>query len=162
MSVTTRDDDDDWGGSSSATPSESSGRPRRNAMDDMYQAVSVAWSCNGATVAVAYGHTDHQTWCEHHSAISTWGIFRREFDPKKPNMNIEVSNCLTTIEFHPSDPVILAGGTMNGEIYLWNIDSDRNGEDAVICQSSIDEYYHREAVTKLIWIKYESMTSLSF
>ena len=162
MSVTTRDDDDDWGGNSSATPSEASGRPNRNAMDDMYQAVSVAWSCNGATVAVAYGHTNHQTWCEHHSAISTWGIFRREFDPKKPNMNIEVSNCLTTIEFHPSDPVILAGGTMNGEIYLWNIDSDRNGEDAVICQSQIDEYYHREAVTKLIWIKYESMTSLSF
>jgi WD40 repeat protein len=124
--------------------------------------VSVAWSCNGSTLAVAYGKTNHETWCEHHSVVSTWGIFRREFDPKKPTLSIEVPNCLTTIEFHPSDPLILAGGTINGEIYLWNIDSERNGEDSLICNSSIDEYYHREAVTKLIWMKYESMTSLSF
>lgn len=94
--------------------------------------------------------------------MSTWGIFRREFDPKKPTLSIEVQNCVTTIEFHPSDPLILAGGTMNGEIYLWNIDSERKGEESYLCNSAIDEYYHREAITKLVWIKYESMTSLAF
>ena len=46
---------------------------------------------------------------------------------------------------------------MNGEIYLWNIDQ----EDSYICHSAIDEYYHREAITKLIWMKYESLTSLA-
>lgn len=76
---------------------------------------------------------------------------------KKPNTTIEVSNCLTCIEFHPNDPLILAGGTLNGEIYIWNIDN----EDPYICHSAIDEYYHREAITKLIWVKYESLTSLS-
>ena len=106
---------------------------------------------------MAYGKTNHTTWCEHHSVLSTWGIFRREFDPKKPTRSIEVSNCLTSIEFHPSDPLILAGGTMNGEIYLWNLDN----EDPYIAHSAIDEYYHREAITKLIWVKYESITSLA-
>jgi len=87
---TNRDDDDDWGGGSS-TPSEASrGKVGKKASDDHYQAVSIAWSCNGATLAVAYGKTNHEAWCEHHSSISTWGIFRREFDPKKPNLNIEV------------------------------------------------------------------------
>lgn len=108
-------------------------------------------------MAVAYGKTNHTTWCEHQSAVSTWGIFRREFDPKKPNRTLDVSNCLTSIEFHPSDPLILAGGTINGEIYLWNIDSD----EPQIAVSAIDEYYHREAITKLIWVKYESLTSLA-
>ena len=51
---------------------------------------------------------------------------------------------------------------MNGEIYLWNIDSERKGEESYICNSAIDEYYHREAVTKLVWMKYESMTSLAY
>jgi hypothetical protein len=51
---------------------------------------------------------------------------------------------------------------MNGEIYLWNIDSERKGEESYLCNSAIDEYYHREAITKLVWIKYESMTSLAF
>lgn len=119
--------------------------------------MSIAWSCNGSTLAVAYGKTNHTAWCEHHSSVSTWGVFRREFDPKKPNVTIEVSNCLTCIEFHPTDPVILAGGTLNGEIYLWNI----NNEDPYICHSAIDEYYHRESITKLIWVKYESLTSLA-
>jgi WD40 repeat protein len=36
-------------------------------------------------------------------------------------MVIEVSNCVTEVAFHPSDPTLLAGGTMNGEIYMWNI-----------------------------------------
>jgi WD40 repeat protein len=53
--------------------------------------------------------------------------------------------------------LILAGGTINGEIYLWNIDS----EEPQIASSAIDEYYHREAITKLIWVKYESLTSLA-
>lgn len=157
---TAKDEDDDWGGASSSTNNEAGKGQRENAGD--YSVVSTAWSCNGSTIAVAYGKTNHETWCEHHSVISTWGIFRREFDPKKPNLSIEVSNCVTTIEFHPSDPLILAGGTMNGEIYLWNIDSERKGEESIICNSAIDEYYHREAVTKIIWIKYESMTSLAF
>mmetsp|Transcript_23424 Transcript_23424/g.17876 ORF Transcript_23424/g.17876 Transcript_23424/m.17876 type:complete len:397 (+) Transcript_23424:599-1789(+) len=108
-------------------------------------------------MAVAYGRTNHTTWCEHHSAVSTWGVFRREFNPKKPIATIEVSNCITSIEFHPSDPLVLAGGTMNGEVYLWNIDA----EEPVLYQSQIDEYYHREAVTKVVWMKYESLTSLA-
>jgi hypothetical protein len=51
---------------------------------------------------------------------------------------------------------------MNGEIYLWNIDSERKGEDPLICHSVIDEYYHRESVTKIIWVRYESLTSMAF
>jgi WD40 repeat protein len=134
MASTARDEDDDWGAGGASSASESGKAVGKG--DDHYQVVSVAWSCNGSTIAVAYGKSNHEAWCEHHSSVSTWGIFRREFDPKKPNMSIEVSNCLTTIEFHPSDPLILAGGTMNGEIYLWNVDSERSsGEDPTICSS---------------------------
>ena len=88
---TNRDDDDDWGGGSS-TPSEASkgGKSGSKSGDDHYQAVSIAWSSNGSTLAVAYGKTNHEAWCEHHSSIATWGIFRREFDPKKPNLTFEV------------------------------------------------------------------------
>jgi hypothetical protein len=28
-------------------------------------------------------------------------------------------------------------------------------------ESEIDEYYHRESITKLIWVKYESIVSLA-
>lgn len=87
---TNRDDEDDWGGSSTPSQSTKSGDKGNKKGDEHYQAVSIAWSSNGSTLAVAYGKTNHEAWCEHHSSIATWGIFRREFDPKKPNLTIEV------------------------------------------------------------------------
>lgn len=32
----------------------------------------------------------------------------------------------------------------------------------MICKSQVDEYYHREAVKRLIWVRYESLTSMAF
>jgi hypothetical protein len=85
--------------------------------------------------------------------VSIFSVFRRDFNPKKATLNIEVSNCVSQVAFHPTDPLILAGGTINGEIYLWNIDND----EPQICVSAIDEYYHREAITKLIWLRQENL-----
>lgn len=46
---------------------------------------------------------------------------------------------------------------MNGEIYLWNVSVD----EPQIAVSAIDEYFHREAITKLIWVRQESLTTLA-
>lgn len=45
---------------------------------------------------------------------------------------------------------------MNGEIYLWNVSVD----EPQIAVSAIDEYFHREAITKLVWVRQESLTTL--
>jgi WD40 repeat protein len=45
---------------------------------------------------------------------------------------------------------------MNGEIYLWNISQ----EDPQIAVSQIDEYFHREAITRLVWVKQESLSTM--
>lgn len=88
--------------------------------------------------------------------MSIWQVFRRDYNPKKAQKEIEVSNCLTSVAFHPTDPLLLAGGTLNGEIYLWNIDK----EEPLVCKSDVDEYYHRESIQSLIWVRQQSMTTL--
>lgn len=90
--------------------------------------------------------------------MSIWGIFRRDLKPNKPSKNIEVGNCVTTLRFHPSDPSLLAGGTFIGEIYLWNVYND----EPEICNSRADEYFHRESITKLIWISQQQIGSLKY
>ena len=50
--------------------------------ENKFQVTSVGWSCNGAMLAVAYGKTDHVSWCEHQSIISVWRIFTRDLDTK--------------------------------------------------------------------------------
>ena len=64
---------------------------------------------------------------------------------------------MTEVTWHPTEPVILAGGTMNGQIIIWNIDE----QTPVLHMSDIDEYYHREAITGLIWVRQESLVSLA-
>jgi len=71
------------------------------------------------------------SWCEDNSVVSIWSIFRRDFDPVKPNVNIDVGACVTSLAFHPSNPSILAGGSFNGEIYIWDIFK----QDSLVCVS---------------------------
>jgi len=155
---------DDWGESSNKpnkkqkeeVKPEAAPRDEVSGLDNDYQVTSLSWNCNGSTIVLAYGKTNHTSWCEHLSVLCLWSVFRRDFNPRKATTTIEVSSCVTQVSFHPTDPVILAGGTMNGEIYFWNISQ----EEPQIAVSPIDEYFHREAITKLIWVRQESLTSM--
>ena len=121
--------------------------------EDSFQVSAISWSCNGSSLAVGYGKTDHVSWCEHQSVICIFSIFRRDFDPKKPNITIEVPNCLTCLEFHPKEPLILAGGTVNGEIYIWDLNKlEQKDQNSHLQKSEADEYFHREPIKKVVWL----------
>ena len=53
-------------------------------LDNNYQAVGVDWSSNGSSIAVAYGKTNHQSWCECSSVVSIWQVFRGDYNANKP------------------------------------------------------------------------------
>lgn len=167
-----QDDIDEWGDMQSVSKktkpsvadssSMHSRAAQRSAIDEEFKALSfdvtsVDWSCNGSSIAVAYGKQNHPS-MSFQGCVSIWGIFRRDLDHKKPNKNIEVGNCITCLKFHPSNPSILAGGSFIGEIYLWNV----YNEDSEICNSRADEYYHRESITQLVWISQQQLGSLKY
>lgn len=41
---------------------------------------------------------------------------------------------------------------------MWNT---ANEEDPVINVSAVDEYFHREAIRKLVWVRQESLTTMT-
>lgn len=87
--------------------------------------------------------------------MAIWSVFRADLHPRKAQTTIEVSNCVTELAFHPSEPSTLAGGTMNGEVHLWNVAAE---EETSLAASAVDEFFHREAITKLLWVRQESLT----
>lgn len=121
---------------------------------------ALAWSHNGTSIAVGYGKVDHDSWCEHQSIIHIWNIFRREFNSKKADMTLELPNCATTIAYHPENPLIIAVGTVNGEIYIWNLNETEQKQGQPNLKSKADEYIHREPIKGLEFILHESIASL--
>ena len=96
---------------------------------------------------------DHNNWY-HSSVISIWSVFRRDYDPAKPQITIETPNCISSIAFHPEEPLILAAGTVIGEILIYNTDFDETrGESAkLLRKSDADEYFHREPISQILWV----------
>jgi len=114
------------------------------------QVTSVAWNTTGATLACAYGKLDTQGWCEVTAPVCLWNIFRPQLVAGEPDTVISVQGFVMCLAFHPTKPGLLAGGTYNGELQIWNT---ADGElDPFVASSSIDDYFHREAIQAVEWI----------
>jgi WD40 repeat protein len=112
---------------------------------------SVAWNVTGATLACAFGRLDTEGWCEISAPVCLWNLFRPQRQSTEPDVVIQVSNFVMSLAFHPTKPAILAGGTYNGELMIW--DTVNNELDPLIASSTIDDYFHREAIQAVQWIQ---------
>lgn len=114
---------------------------------------AVAWSCTGAIVAVAYGELDSaegRDWAARSSVLCAWYTTRRSLDPRRADVAIELPDCLACLAFHPDEPTLLAGGSYNGDVLLWDVADD---EEPLVCKSALSDYTHHEPVTALCWAR---------
>lgn len=115
------------------------------------QVASVAWNATGAILACSYGRLDTLGWCDITAPVCLWNIFRPQLVAGEPDTVIQVQGFVMCLAFHPAKPGVLAGGTYNGELQIWNTAS---GElDPLVATSSIDDYFHREAIQAVEWIQ---------
>nr|XP_054766400.1 cytoplasmic dynein 2 intermediate chain 2-like [Lytechinus pictus] len=114
------------------------------------QCTNLSWNCNGSTVAVAYGRMDHQDWCTHKGSLCTWNVDRGKVCPTKADSSIDTTSCLMCVTFHPTLPALVAGGTFNGEVMIWDLSKD---DENLIATSGISDDTHREPVTQITWLQ---------
>lgn len=115
------------------------------------QVANVAWNSTGAMLACSYGRLDTLGWCDVTAPVCLWNIFRVDNGIKgEPDVEIQVQGFVMCLAFHPTQPGVLAGGTYNGELLIWDTAS---GElDPLVASSTIDDYFHREAIQQISWI----------
>lgn len=111
---------------------------------------SVDWNVTGATLACAFGRLDTLGWCEISAPVCLWNVFRPQGTSQEPDVVIQVRDFVMCLAFHPTKPGILAGGTYNGELLIW--DTASNELDPLVASSTIDDYFHREAIQQVQWI----------
>ena len=108
---------------------------------------SVAWNSTGAMVVASYGVPDKRGWCESGGVVACWNLSGRDFKPDKPSFLLEHSSYVTCVCSHPEMPAVFAAGSFNGEIMCFDVALE---EPLTMC-SKIDDYFHREPISKLEW-----------
>ncbi|EFC47301.1 hypothetical protein NAEGRDRAFT_57343 [Naegleria gruberi] len=91
-------------------------------------------------------------------------------DPTYPSYILNAPNDVSAIQFNPAMPYILAGGMINGQILIWNIEKEEKEFEKIIIdmkgdeiekpqiptleysQISLTEMSHKSAVTGIQWI----------
>lgn len=93
------------------------------------QCTGVSWTCSGGAVAVSYGRNDITGWCDLPGAVCVWSIFDKGFQPTEPQLVFDHPSCIMCVSFHPQSPSIVAGGSFNGEVVVWNL----NEPEKAVC-----------------------------
>lgn len=112
------------------------------------QCTGVCWNATGSMVAVAYGKNDIAGWCNFPGAVCIWNIFGKDFDCGNPDFVFDHPSCIMSISYHPIIPSIIAAGSYNGEVIVWDLSTG----DQIIAVSPITEYSHKEPVVALRWM----------
>lgn len=115
------------------------------------QVTSIAWNCTGAMLACSFGNLDTTGWCNVEAPVCVWNVFRPQMVAGEPDTTISIQGFVMCLAFHPTQPAVLAGGTYNGELMIWNTAGD--DLDPLVASSSIDDYFHREAIQTVEWIQ---------
>ena len=112
------------------------------------QCTDIAWTCTGNTVAASYGRLDISGWCDYPGSLCLWNIFSKSFNAEEPDYVLDHTSCLMCISCHPQKPSIVAAGSYNGEVIVWDITTP----EQPIGVSPILEYTHKDFVTSLSWV----------
>lgn len=81
----------------------------------------MVWNCSGSIVAASYGRYQHEGSCSDKAFVYCWHISKRNFDTDSPTYILESNTCIMSLEFHPTRSTWLAGGSFQGQVYLWDI-----------------------------------------
>uniref|UniRef100_A0A7S1SU03 Uncharacterized protein n=1 Tax=Tetraselmis chuii TaxID=63592 RepID=A0A7S1SU03_9CHLO len=108
----------------------------------------VAWNESGNVVAASLGRHDVEGWCASPGALVSWNLVRRDLDPGRPDSQLETDSCLMCCAFHPRHPALIAGGTFNGQLVVWDL--SREGDTQIGCSKSTDTT-HREPICQVRW-----------
>ena len=77
-----------------------------------------------------------------------WTLFSRDFREDSPEYVLDHTSCLNCVRCHPERPAIIAAGSFNGEVVVW----DLNTPEKPIALSPIEEWSHKDPVTDIEWV----------
>jgi hypothetical protein len=113
------------------------------------QCTGLSWNATGNTIAACYGRNDLSGWCEYPGAVCLWPIFSRGFRSDEPTIVLDHTSCLMCVACHPMNPALVAAGSFNGEVLVW----DLTNPEHPVGVSRTSEYTHQEPIMDMQWVQ---------
>lgn len=112
------------------------------------QCTSISWTCTGSSIAASYGRLDITGWCDHPGAVCVWNLFSKDFNASNPHFVLDHTSCLMSCKCHPINPSLIAAGSFNGEVVVWDLTSP----EKALCVSPISDYSHKDPIVDISWV----------
>ena len=112
------------------------------------QCTGISWNSTGSTLCVSYGREDITGWCDYPGAVCTWNVFGKNFDATNPDFVLDHNSCIMSVKCHPALPAVIAGGSFNGELIIW----DLSLSEQIVAVSPILEFGHKDPIVDIEWL----------
>lgn len=85
-------------------------------IDSQMKISSLSWNNTGGTLAAAFSAVRHDAWCNHESQVVLYRMASKK--SAQPRTYLTPS-CVTCIQFHPTEPSLIAAGLYNGRCLIF-------------------------------------------
>eukprot|EP01013_Petalomonas_cantuscygni_P029752 TRINITY_DN55631_c0_g1_i1.p1 TRINITY_DN55631_c0_g1~~TRINITY_DN55631_c0_g1_i1.p1 ORF type:complete len:628 (+),score=149.18 TRINITY_DN55631_c0_g1_i1:63-1886(+) len=114
------------------------------------QVTGCSWNCTGGVIAASYGRIDTVGWCTNKGYVCCWNVNSRKLRQEVPDLCIEADNFVMCLAFHPKETTLLAGGTYNGEVVVWDIS---NADEPQVAVSRSGPASHCDPIKQVRWVR---------
>lgn len=115
-------------------------------------ATHIAWHPNAVSIAVTLGVQQPAAFCTHGGALAIWNLTSEKFQPASPQLRLEAECALQTAAYHPHFPALIAAGTANGGVYVWNLANDHEDLEVGRSASSSNDTMHLRSIKRIAWV----------
>ena len=116
-------------------------------------ATALAWHSCGHALTVAYGVPHSPGFCAAPGLLCQWSHSRDAVTPSQPQLRLHTDCALSAVACHPQRPAVIAAGTANGGVLVWDVAAD--AADALIGRSNTGtlDVGHQQCVQTVAWVR---------
>ncbi|XP_076241568.1 cytoplasmic dynein 2 intermediate chain 2 [Calliopsis andreniformis] len=115
-----------------------------NEIESQMKVSDMSWSIGGGNLAISYGVSYHETWCDHLSKIQLHNQTKEGGFTDVPQKTLETNACVTALAYHPTEPSIIVAGLFNGDVLVWNLRDNVSVTPTTVCT-------HGDSVSQVYW-----------
>lgn len=113
-----------------------------------FQCTGISWNSTGAVIALACSMPAHESWCLHDAGVQLWHLHRAGRGDVESNRILSADCCVASVAFHPRRPTVLAAGTVQGDVLLWDLERE---SEQWTSSSVLMHGEHQDSVTGMLW-----------